>query len=84
MSTVTTDLSTTTNASSRPGFSNLIKHKIGKLHNARKRLSSRSKSSPALMVIDSNIQSSLNTTAPKRQKSIVDEIPTCQTIIDLS
>lgn len=84
MSTVKTDLSASTSALSRLGFSNIIKHKIGKLHNARKRLSSRSKSSPALMVIDSKIQPPLNTTTPKRQKSIVDEIPTCQTIIDLS
>ncbi|CEP16089.1 hypothetical protein [Parasitella parasitica] len=80
MFTVESDLSAVSNAPARPGFSSLIKHKIGKLHNARKRLSSRSKSSPALMLLDSP----LSRATPKRQKSILQEIPTCQTILDLS
>ncbi|CAO0798973.1 unnamed protein product [Mucor circinelloides] len=80
MSTAKTDISADSTTSTRPAFSNLIKHKIGKFHNARKRFSSRSKSSPALM--DSKIHPSKP--ALKRQKSITDEIPSCQTIIDLT
>ncbi|KAI8637450.1 kinase-like domain-containing protein [Parasitella parasitica] len=79
MFTVETDMSAVSNAPARPGFSHIIK---GKLHTARKRLSSRSKSSPALMVLDSPLSHTIP--IPKRQKSILQKIPTCQTIIDLS
>lgn len=72
-------------STTRPGLSVLLKNKIGKLN---KRFSSRSKSSPALMMIDSNIQSSLvtlvNNGNNKPIKISKEPIPDCQLIIDLS
>lgn len=74
-------MTTKTESSSRPGLSTLLKNKIGKL-----RISTRSKSSPALLKIDSNIQESLVTIVnkkPKQHKQVA-TIPHCQQVIDLS
>ncbi|KAI8372004.1 kinase-like domain-containing protein [Choanephora cucurbitarum] len=63
-------MSTTTET--RPGLSTLLKSKIGKLHHAPKRIasSSRSKSSPALLVAAHELRAK--------------PIPSCQTMLDLS
>jgi hypothetical protein len=78
-------MSAKTDTTTRPGLSTLLKNKIGKVHNVHKKIvtSSRSKSSPALMVIDPNIiQSSGNKSI--KQKPIKEQVPNCQTVIDLS
>ncbi|GAA5799855.1 kinase-like domain-containing protein [Helicostylum pulchrum] len=74
-------MTTKTESSSRPGLSTLLKNKIGKL-----RASTRSKSSPALLKIDSNIQESLVTIVNKKPKQHNKQvkIPHCQQVIDLS
>jgi hypothetical protein len=84
-------MSAKTESTTRPGLSTLLKNKIGKLN---KKITSRSKSSPALMMIDSNIQSSLVTIAnnsnnnkPRlyiKEEKQEDKIPHCSNVIDLS
>lgn len=92
--TATTPTNTTASTTLvRPGLSTLLKNKIGKLN---KRFSAtRSKSSPALMTIDSNISSPLVTIVNSNNKptvyikedkdqQIVKIIPHCENVIDLS
>jgi hypothetical protein len=78
-------MSAKTDTTTRPGLSTLLKNKIGKIHNVHKKIapSSRSKSSPALMVIDSNIVQS-NGNILIKQKPVKEQVPSCQIIIDLS
>lgn len=72
-------MSAKTESTTRPRLSTLLKNKIGKLG----KITSRSKSSPALIMIDSNIQESL-VTIIKPVKSVKGQIPHCQQVIDLS
>lgn len=78
-------MSTKTDGAARPGLSMLLKNKIGKLYSIHRKVasSSRSKSSPALLAIDPNI---IQTSGNKliKQKPVKEQVPCCQTIIDLS
>lgn len=77
-------MSTKTENSKRPGLSTLLKNKIGKF---KKNGSTRSKSSPALIKIDSNIQDSLVTIVNKKPhipSKPNEEIPHCEQVIDLT
>ena len=74
----------TESTTTRPALTTLIKNKIAKLN---RRVAPRSKSSPALMVIDSNIQSPVEAVIHNKPISLrhtKEPIPDCQHVIDLS